>query len=183
MKKSFAKSIGLMLALLVAGGLAVVAPGALAQQKFKNAPLDPDMVTKYTEQHTFEVGDMPGHQIRIASLHTKFSDKAGGYDGVKPVESNGWLASDYVSGSGRFNVYTVILMANGDKVYSRTDGVSQTSIGTDGGRKTSFSTVTTITGGTGRFATLRGIIRATGVTDLKTGTSNTSSGGEHWFDK
>jgi hypothetical protein len=183
MKKSFAKVIGRMLALVVAGGMAVVAPLASAQQKFKNSPPDPDAVTKYTQQHVFDVGDMPGHQIRIASLHTKYSDKAGGYDGVKPVESNAWLTSDYVNGSGRFNTYAVTLMANGDKVFSRADGVSQTSIGTDGGRKTSFSTVTTITGGTGRFATLRGTSRATGVTDFKTGTSNTSSEGEYWFDK
>ncbi|HEY6512981.1 MAG TPA: hypothetical protein VI032_13435 [Burkholderiaceae bacterium] len=183
MKKSFARSIGLMPAFWVAGGMAFVASSALAQQKFKNSPPDPDAVTKYTQQHVFDVGDMPGHQIRIASLFTKYSDKAGGYDGVKPVESNGWLTSDYVNGSGRFNAYTVTLMVNGDKVFSRTDGVSQTSIGADGGRKTSFSTVTTVTGGTGRFATLRGTSRGSGVTDFKTGTSNNSSDGEYWFDK
>ena len=182
MKKWFARAVGPVL-IVVAGGIAVVAPSASAQQKFKTSPPDPGAVTKYTEQHVFDVGDMPGHQIRIASLHTKYTDKAGEYDGVKFVESTAWLASDYINGSGRLNTYAVTLMANGDKVFSRGDGVSQTSIGADGARKTTFSTVTIITGGTGRFATIRGTSRATGVTDFKTGTSNTSSEGEYWFDK
>ncbi|HSW27390.1 MAG TPA: hypothetical protein VLJ62_31825 [Burkholderiaceae bacterium] len=183
MKKSFARAVGLLLAIVIAGGLAVLAPTAAAQQKFKNSPPDPDAVTKYTQQHVFDVGDMPGHQVRIATLHTKYSDKAGEYDGVKFVESTAWLTSDYVNGSGRFNTYAVTLMANGDKVFSRADGVSQTSIGGDGARKTSYSTVTTITGGTGKFAVIRGTSRASGVTDFKTGVSNTSSEGEYWFDK
>jgi len=182
MKKWFARAVGPVL-ILVAGGMALVAPSASAQQKFKTSPPDPGAVTKYTEQHIFDVGDMPGHQIRIATLHTKYSDKAGEYDGVKFVESTGWLTSDYISGSGRLNTYGVTLMANGDKVFSRADGVSHTSISADGQRKTSYSTVTTLTGGTGRFATLRGISRATGTTDFKTGTTTASSEGEYWFEK
>ena len=140
-------------------------------------------MSKYTEQHTFDVGDIAGHQIRIATLQTKYSDKAGDYDGVKFVETTGWIASDYVNGSGRFTIYNVTLMANGDKVYSRAEGVPQTSIAADGGRKAVISTVSTISGGTGRFAALRGSTRGTATSDFKTGASTTSAEGEYWFDK
>jgi hypothetical protein len=166
-------------AALLAGSLLLVVPAAaLAQQKVKMSPPDPGAVTKYTQQHAFDVGDVAGHQIRIASLQTKFSDQAGNYDGVKFVESSGWLTSDYINGSGRFATYTVLLMANGDKVYSRGEGLSQTTVGADGARKTTFSTVTTITGGTGRFATLRGSSRGSGTTDFKTGATTSTAEGE-----
>ena len=95
----------------------------------------------------------------------------------------GWLASDYIGASGRFTSYGVLHMANGDRIFTRADGLSQTSIGADGGRRTSFSTVTTLTGGTGKFATIRGTIRGSGVTDLKTGTTGNPSEGEYWFEK
>jgi hypothetical protein len=130
-----------------------------------------------------DVGDVPGHQIRVASLQTKFANEAPEYDGVKVSESAGWLASDYIGASGRFTQYSVLLMANGDKIYSRSEGLSQTSIAADGTRRTSFSTVTTLAGGTGKFATIRGTIRGSGTTDLKTGTTGSPAEGEYWFDK
>ena len=184
MKESIAKSVGdacgLLLAVFV---LSATSACALAQQKFKIPEADPGAVTRYTVQHTFDVGDVPGHQIRIATLHTKNSDQAGQWDGVKTVESNAWLTSDYVNGSGRFTTYAVASMANGDKIYSRAEGLTQTSVAADGARKTSFSTVTTYTGGTGRFATLRGSTRATGTTDFKSGVTTSTAEGEYWFDK
>lgn len=74
-------------------------------------------------------------------------------------------------------------MANGDKVYSRAEGLTHTSIAADGGRKAVISTVSTISGGTGRFAALRGSTRGTATSDFKTGASTTSAEGEYWFDK
>jgi hypothetical protein len=168
---------------VVASVVLMAATPGWAQQKFKVPPSDPGASTKYTEQHVVDVGDVPGHQIRVATLHTKNSDKAGEFDGVKTVESTAWLASDYINGSGRFMTYGVALMASGDKIFSRTEGLSHTTVAADGTRKTSYSTVTTYTGGTGRFATMRGGTRATGTTDFKTGTTTTSVEGEYWFDK
>jgi hypothetical protein len=156
---------------------------ALAQQKMKFSFTAPPGVTKYTQQHVLDVGDIPGHQIRIASLHTKYAAQAPEYDGVKVVESFGWLTSDYISGSGRFVQHSVAHMANGDKMLSRTEGLVQTSTGAEGAGKASFSTVTTLTGGTGKFATIRGTIRGAGVTDFKTGPTPSPSEGEYWFER
>jgi hypothetical protein len=79
--------------------------------------------------------------------------------------------------------YAVLQMANGDKIFNQSEGLSQTSVGADGGKKTTFSTVTTLSGGTGKFATIRGTLRGSGLTDFKTGTSGNVTEGEYWFEK
>lgn len=183
MKTLIARGMNALLT-IAAGGLFLAAPtGSWAQQKFTYSFKDPGGLSKYTQQHVLDVGDVAGHQIRVASLQTKYTNEAPAYDGVKVVESMAWLASDYIGASGRFTTYGILQMANGDKIVTRGEGLSQTSIGADGGRRTSFSTVTTLTGGTGRFATIRGTLRGSGVTDFKTGTSGNVTGGEYWFEK
>ena len=139
--------------------------------------------TKYVEQHTIDVGDLPGHQIRVARLQTTFADEAPEFSGIKMKESTASLSSDYINGSGRFQSYTVVLMANGDKVFERGEGVSRTTVAADGSKKTSYSQVITLIGGTGKFSAIRGTLRQAGATDFKVGTSENTTEGEYWFDK
>lgn len=156
----------------------LVAPlNANAQQRFKYS-YSGAAPAKYVTQHALDVGDMPGHQIRVASLVTKYGADGPVFDGVKAVEANGWLTSDYLNGNGRFSQYVVLQMENGDKIYQTVEGNLQTSAG-----KVTYSTVGTLKGGTGKFATLRGFIRGSGVTDFKTGATANPSEGEYWFDK
>jgi hypothetical protein len=178
-----ARGVRRLLTIAAGGTFLFASTAALAQQKMKFSFTAPPGVTKYTQQHVLDVSDVPGHQIRIASLHTKYAAQAPEYDGVKVVESFGWLTSDYIGGSGRFTQHSVAHMANGDKMLSRTEGLVQTSTGAEGAGKTTFSTVTTLTGGTGRFATIRGTIKGAGVTDFKTGPTPSPSEGEYWFEK
>ena len=159
------------------------ASGAFAQEKYKYSFKTPNGVTKYTQQHTLDVGDVPGHQIRVAELHTVFTGDAPAYAGVKVKESWARLTSDYVDGSGRAVQYAVAHMENGDKVFSRTELIAQSSVGADGARKLAFTTVITLTGGTGKFAGIRGTLRGRGMSDMKTGTSDTQTEGEYWFEK
>ena len=183
MKTLTARAMKVLLT-IAASGLLLIAPTASwAQQKFKYSFKDPGGLSKYTEQHVIDVGDVAGHQIRVATLQTKYTTEAPEYAGVKVVEGSTWLASDYIGASGRFTTYGMLQMANGDKIFSRAEGLSQTAIGADGGRKTSFSTVTTLTGGTGKFASIRGSLRGSGVTDFKTGTSGNVTEGEYWLEK
>jgi len=164
-------------ALITGVAILVLSLPVAAQQKFKYS-FGASAQTKYTEQHIMEVGDVPGHQIRVATLSTKYGSEAPTYDGVKATESTGWLNSDYIAGNGRFIQYVAMQMENGDKIYSFVEGHLQTSAG-----KASFSTVTTLRGGTGKFAGIRGVIRGSGVTDFKTGPSTNPSEGEYWFEK
>jgi hypothetical protein len=61
--------------------------------------------------------------------------------------------------------------------------MAHTAVGADGGRRLSFTTVTTLTGGTGKFKGIRGTLRTSGFSDLKTGTSGTQTEGEYWFEQ
>ena len=168
--------------LLAAGGmLLTLSTSASAQQKYvyKGVPGS----TKYVEQHAIDVGDVSGHQVRVARLQTKYGDEAPVFDGVKVVESNASLSSDYINGSGRFVVYVVLTLANGDKIYERGEATSLSSVAADGSKRTSFSEALNIVGGSGKFSTIRGTLNQTGISDFKTGTSHNETEGEYWFDK
>ncbi len=154
-----------------------VAAATFAQEKFKYTFSAPAQ-SKYTEQHVLEVGDMPGHQIRVGTISTKYLTESPVFDGVKMSEATAWVMSDYVSGNGRFTQYVVASMENGDKIYETVEGQLQTS-----GGKAAYSTITTLRGGTGKFTTIRGVIRGSGVTDFKTGPTSNPYEGEYWFEK
>ena len=182
MTRSSRDAIRLMVALTFFGSL-LTASDAWAQEKQKYSFEAPPGVQKYTQQHAIDVGDMPGHQVRIYELQTKYTAEAPAYDGVKVVEVWTRGASDYTNGSGHFHTYAVNLMANGDKIFSHTEGLTHTVVNADGSRKSRFNTVVTLTGGTGRFKGIRGTLRGTGATDFKTGTSDAQAEGEYWIEK
>ena len=160
--------------------------------------------TKYTQQHVLDVGDVPGHQIRILEVHRTFQGGAVAtnaqpantrgaasasnasdtpvFNGIRAKEQ--WVqgVSDYVNGTGHVFGYATTIMENGDKVYSRYEAMNQT--GGNGRGNTLY--VTTITGGTGQFKTLRGLLRGTGALTFSEGrvTSNdVQYEGEYWNDR
>jgi len=153
------------LAVLMAACLAFSSGEAFAQQKHKFSFKAPPGTTKFTQTHLMEVGEAPV------------------YDGLKVVEARGVLVSDYVDGSGNAMTYTVNTMENGDKIFTRGTVMALTTIGSDGARRTSFTSVVALTGGTGKFIGIRGTLRGSGFSDMKTGTSGTQTEGEYWLEK
>lgn len=174
---------GIALAALIAICLAFSSGDVSAQQKHKYSFKAPPGTTKFTQTHLLDVGDVPGHQVRIAELQSKYPGEAPAYDGLKVVESRGILVSDYIDGNGNAFTYSVATLENGDKIFSRTEVMAHTTIGADGARRTSFTSVATLTGGTGKFKGIRGTLRGSGFSDMKTGTSGTQTEGEYWFEK
>ena len=167
-----------LLGLTAAGALSLVLSACAVAQQRTAYSFSAATQAKYTEQHVLDVADMPGHQIRIGTINTKYPNGAPVFDGVKATESNAWVSSDYINGNGRFTQYVVLQMENGDKIYQFIEGHLQTTAG-----KAAYTTVTTLRGGTGKFTAIRGLIRGSGVTDFKTGPSPNPSEGEYWFDK
>ena len=163
----------------------LLATPVLAQDKQKYYFETPPGIAKYTQQHIIDVGDVPGHQIRAYELASKYTAEAPGpvYDGIKVVESWTRATSDYTNGSGHASGYVVSLLANGDKIFAVLELVSQTKSAADGSRKTIFTTVTRLVGGTGKFKAIRGTLIGSGATDFKTGTSGTVTEGEYWIEK
>jgi hypothetical protein len=156
---------------------------AWAQEKQKFFFKAPPGVTKYTQQHALDVGNVPGHQIRIWELHAKYAAEAPVYDGVKVTEAWGRGFSDITNGSGRSFAYTTSQLENGDKIFSTSEVLIHTVTGPDGARQSRFNSVVTLTGGTGKFKGIRGMLRGTGFTDFKTGTSDSQTEGEYWIEK
>jgi len=156
---------------------------ANAQEKHRFSFNTPPGVAKYTQQHVIDVGDVPGHQVRIYEIHTKYTTEAPVYDGVKVVEAWTRGASDYTNGSGHAQNYAISVMENGDKIFSRAEILTHALASTEGSRGSKFTTVVTLTGGTGKFKGIRGTLRSSGQTDFKTGTSGVVTEGEYWFEK
>jgi hypothetical protein len=151
--------------------LAVALPvgDAHAQQMQRLSFKTPAANTKYTQQHVLDVGDVPGHQVRIYELHRIFPTDAPVINGVKVVETWGRNISDYTDNNGPGITYTVYMMEGGDKFFSRGSLISQSSVNADGTKKNTATSVATITGGTGKFAGIKGTIRTLTLFDQKTG--------------
>jgi len=170
-------------ALALAVPLALAAGHALAQQKHKYFFKPTAGATKLAQTQQLDVGDVPGHQVRIAEAHATYGDEAPVLDGVKAREIRGVLVSDYFAGTGNAFIYRVWSLENGDKVYSRMDIMARTTVGSDGARTTSYTAVEKLNGGTGKFKGLRGTLFTTGFSDLKTKATGAQTEGEYWFEE
>ena len=171
-----------MMALALAVSVVINAFGteASAQEKQKFLFKQPPGISKYEEQHAIDVGDVPGHQIRVFSAHLAYTQEAPVYDGVKVKEAWSRGLSDYTEGNGRNTGYYVALLENGDKVFGRFEGHLQTTVNTDGSKVTKSYSVTTLTGGTGKFKSIRGTLHNVTITDFKT--SDQVIEGEYWIE-
>jgi len=153
------------------------------QEKQKFSFVAPPGVSTYTQQHEIEVGDVPGHRVRIYEIRAKYTGEAPSYAGIKVVEGWSRMTSDYVDGTGRASGYGITILENGDKIFSRSETLTHSVVESDGSRKGIYTSVATLTGGTGKFATIRGTLRSAGGGDYKTGLSGVKTEGEYWFEK
>jgi hypothetical protein len=156
---------------------------AAAQQRTKVSYQVAAADTKYTQQHSMPVGDVPGHDIRIYEIQRTLKDGPT-IEGVRLKEQWSRAFSDYVEMNGTSMVYGVYMMENGDKIFSRSDLVSQsTEKNADGSFKNAATVTGRITGGTGKFLGIRGLIRTKVVSDIKTGSNAQQSEIEYWMEK
>lgn len=139
--------------------------------------------TKYTKQHMLDVGDIPGHQIRIFEIHrTHPADNPLVFEGISVQESWERSFSDYVNWSGRHWGYGIRVMENGDKIFFKMDGTTHVAFLPDGGRKGTYWGLSTISGGTGNFKGIRGGWKYTGIFNPTTGLNETTMEIEYWME-
>jgi hypothetical protein len=171
-------AIGLSAALTVFGGAE-----ASGQEKCKMSWQVPAANATYTGQHVFDVGDVPGHQIRIFELRRTFPDDQPNCEGLKRVEQ--WLRgyADYVDRNGPSWGYAVTVLENGDKIFAEFSSAVQTVVSRDGSHKTEATAVHKWTGGTGKYQGVRGIERESTVFDPDKNFNETRAEAEYWFEK
>ena len=160
--------------------LAVALPSgdALAQQKQKTSYKVPAENTKYTQQLTIPVGDIPGHEIRISEIHRTFPTNAPTIDGIRLKEILSQNSTDWIDLNGPTNTYNTYVLENGDRFFSRTSTLGQNT-----GGKRANTTVGAITGGTGKFTGMKGTIRGSSTSDPRAGLNETQVEIEYWFEK
>ena len=162
----------------------VTIPNVFAQEHCKMSWETPAADTKYTQQVAIDVGDVPGHQVRIVELHSVYppNDKPN-CEGLKRVEAWTRGFSDYINRNGRAWGYPVLTLENGDKIYSEWTTNAQTVVGPDGSKKTTNMATARLTGGTGKYLGVRGFSRDQGVFDPDKGLNEVKSELEYWFEK
>jgi hypothetical protein len=140
--------------------------------------------SRYVQQHLIDVGDVPGHQIRIQEAHRINPPNGHAIDGVKITES--WVRgySDYVNGVGPAWGYSVWMMEDGNRIFLEYTGTSESQTTASGSRRGTYHGTTRITGGTGRFTKIRGQLAdiAEFDTDPNKGYNRVSSKGEYWLE-
>jgi hypothetical protein len=167
---------------LVSSAMAAEAWAGEQRQQFSFTP--PIGSSNFEEQHIIDVGDVPGHQVRVYSVHFTYPQEAPVFDGVKVKEA--WLRamSDYTNQSGHVHGYTINLLENGDKIFGRWEGLTQTAINPDGSKASEVWGVTTLTGGTGKFKGIRGTLRTDSKINFKDSTlPSNPTVGEYWFEQ
>jgi len=177
-------SNSLWLLVIGLGSSLTVASGAWAQDKHSISWNSPAGSSRYTEQHVIDVGDVPGHQVRVFELYGGPSASAPSFDGAKVVESWTRGMTDYTNLNGPAFIYGHYVLSDGNKIFWRLNGLAQSTLNADGSRRTTFTGVITLTGGTGKFKGVRGMIRAAGVFDpSRQGSNETEFSGEYWIEE
>jgi len=158
---------------------------ASAQQRY---PIEekPEWSTgTYTQQQAIDVGDVPGHKVRVLEVHYVYNDQSQlTISGVKVKEVWTRGFSDYTNGKGRSWGYALWLLADGSKLNAEYSGTTMAEPTASGSVRGSYHGIARFTGGTGKFSRIRGTIAEVNDfdNDPKTGYNRSESKGEYWFE-
>ncbi len=184
MNKAIRKMGRILLVISALGLMMYGMPDAWAQQKQKVTYQVSAENSKYVQQQVIDVGDMPGHQVRIYEIQRTFPKDGPKFEGVRLVETWSRGFSDYIDLNGPSTVYSVYVLENGDKFFGRVDLISRAGAAVaDGSRKSTATVTGVITGGTGKFLGMRGTIRSSVAADIKAGVNATQTEVEYWMGK
>ena len=162
----------------IGGATLCIASQAWAQQKY-TIPPTPEGPNQYLQEYAIDVGDIPGHQVRIYQLHMDYPKRDLAFAGVIVKERVMTDMTDYVNQNGLFTGYSVYTLEDGNKVFSRFTGTTQ--VDSAGGRK--FVFVENFVGGTGKFKGMRGQLRGGGERAPGASSLTAETSGEYWIEE
>ena len=160
-----------------------LAPLTWAQEKHPVSYSKSTRDSKYVQEHTIDVGDVPGHKVRIYEIRWSWTDGELAFDGVNVKES--WIRaySDYTNISGPALNYIIYMLEDGNKVYSRNAVLTQTSDVEGGGKLGRYHSMETLYGGTGKFSRIRGQVLQSGTRVPGASGLTLEAKGEYWFEE
>jgi len=142
----------------------------------------PAVGNMFTQQYAIDIGDAPGHQLRIFELVRTYSKDAPTIEGVHLKEA--WIRgmTDYTDSNGLGTSYVPYVMEDGEKIYAYGHFLAHRDASA-GETMLKNMTELTVTGGTGRFLAIRGIVRAETLSDNVAGINQNKSEIEYWMEK
>jgi hypothetical protein len=153
-----------------------------AQQRNTISFETPAENSKYTQRLALDVGDFPGHQIRIFEVHRTYPKDGPRFAGVQLTESWSRGQADAVDGNGSVFSYLVYKLENGDEIFGKLSGTEQTVGQQLEGRSNVVGNII-LTGGTGKFRNIHGLLHFTSVVDPAKGFNDSKTEGEYSIDK
>jgi len=158
--------------------VALAAGNAVAQQKQQVSFKATAENSKFTQQLNIDIGDVPNHIVRVYEIHRTFANNAPVISGLKLVEEWDRGIAELIDGNGSSTQNTEYVMENGDRFCARSTNLLQATAGKVAGRQLGY-----VTGGTGKFAAIQGIVRASFNIDFKTGFNETQTDIEYSIGK
>jgi hypothetical protein len=157
-----------------------------AQEKFPIKTTSEGQTSKYIQQYKIDVGDVPGHQVRIQETQRIHNDKSTlAFAGTRVKES--WVRgySDYTNGKGKAWGYGQWILEDGGKVYFEYVGTAHAESTSTGSLKGTYHGTTHIKGGTGKYKGIRGTTTdsVSFDNDPKNGFNQNEANGEYWFEE
>ncbi len=162
---------------------ATTGPDAQAQQHCKQSGKNLAADSKFTQQHVIDVGDIPGHQVRIVEVRRTPSNARPNCEGAKVVEQWNRGYSDYTNTNGRAWGYRVVILDSGERIFGQWQGTTHTTLSADGAKKTVFTGTYVITGGTGRYRGIQGVGREISHFDPSSGFNEAEWEEEYWIEQ
>jgi hypothetical protein len=150
---------------ITAAALTLSFTAAVAQQRQHVSFKSPAETSKYTEQHVIDVGDVPGHQVRVYEIHRTYPTNPPMINGLKLTDVWTRATSDYINGMGTGNNYGVYIVEGGDKFFVHSTLVAQSS----GTGKLTATVSGVITGGTGKLSGITGTVQSVTQADPTAG--------------
>ena len=149
----------------------------MAQQKYTITSA-PNSSSQYLQEHTIEVDDVPGHRLRVYEIRQDYPQRNLAFAGAVVMYGLSRNMSDAINGNGSFTYYMVYTLEDGNKVFARGAGTTQSD--PDAGYR--FVIVENFVGGTGRFRGLRGQARGGGTRALGASSLAVEWKGEYWIE-
>jgi hypothetical protein len=168
---------------VIAGFLAPGISESWAQERTKVSFSAPASISKFTRQHSIDVDDVPGHQVRIFELNRNYGDSGPVIAGVRVKETWTRGMTDYTELNGPGVVYVTYVMENGDRIYARGHITAISTPSGEGKFALKNLAATNLVRGTGKFKGIQGVVRGETVADPKAGINQSSGEMEYWFEK
>jgi hypothetical protein len=151
--------------------------GGIGSQKY-TITQPPNATSHFTQEHIIEVGDVPGHKLRVYQVRNEYPQRDFSLAGVEVKELVSDGVSDHVNGSGSFTAYNVLTLVDGNRVFVRVTGTTQSD--SAGGNRS--ASVENFVGGTGKFKGIRGQMRNTLQRAPESKVLRVEVNGEYWIE-